>query len=195
MTSPASAQTPPALPLVELQGYGLLLRPLREEDAPALVRNAEDEDVLAYTTIPTPYTEVMALDWIDQAQSTQHGQTCWAIEMAEHPGRYAGSIDLRPIATAEVPTASFGYLCAPWARRNAVVTRAVQVASDYAFERGYQCLIICCLASNVGSRKVAEHCGFRPGTPPTFQQDHRGTSVDHLRFELRCDEPRPWRAA
>ena len=122
---------------IPLLGDGTVtLRPHREEDVDDIVDMCRDRDFARWTSVPQPYTrdhakrfvrEIIPEGWRDG------GFRGWAIEACDLDGRerYAGNVDVRG-----VPVADIGFGLHPWARRRGLMTRAVRLAAQWAFDRG-----------------------------------------------------------
>lgn len=67
---------------MELRSERLILRPMRETDAAAIVAALSDYEVTRYlTVVPFPYTEADALEWIGMQKPTVPGEAHFAIEL------------------------------------------------------------------------------------------------------------------
>lgn len=138
----------------ELSDGSVTLRPYRLEDADDLLATCTDASVLEWTQVPQHYTRDMALQWCANPP-----EPSWVItsQTAEHADRYMGQIDMRVHTDHYV---SLGYMSAPWARGQGLITAAVQLVTEFAFARGAQRVEICVHPNNAASRKVAENAGF-----------------------------------
>src|SRR5689334_8551466 len=154
---------PEIVPVLEDAARGVRLRPHSEADLPAMLEQSVDADSVRFTTVPTPYvlddarrflTEVVVPGWV------QGDRLTWAIELSDvAPGNYAGSIDLRlePGQTAEV-----GFGLHPRARGRGVMSTALRLVRDHAFDvRGLRLLRWRAVVGNWGSRRAAAAAGFR----------------------------------
>jgi DNA-binding CsgD family transcriptional regulator/RimJ/RimL family protein N-acetyltransferase len=137
----------------------VLLRPPTAADAPDIAEACQDQDIVRWTTIPTPYTLEDAHTWISAhgAGDQWWGAPTWAVT---HGGaRWGGTVDLRldGVGGAEV-----GYLVAPWLRGNQVATRALRLACGWAFMAlRLEVIRWCAGVGNDPSRTVATKVGFR----------------------------------
>ena len=161
----------PFLDAGELSDSTVTLRSYRTEDADDLVAACTDPSVLEWTRVPQHYTRDMALSWCENPP-----EPSWVITVptTEHADRYMGQIDLRVHTDNYV---SLGYMSAPWARGRGLMTAAVRLVTDFAFDRGAQRIEICVHPDNAASRKVAEKAGF------TFEGIRRNGEV--LRGDVR----------
>lgn len=156
----------PFLAPIELTGYGVILRALENRDIQPIYETCQDQVTIDWTTIPTPYLMEHAEGYVHHPPSR-----IWAITLdpasvgdSEDPlgshareGSFCGSIELR-VHSAEY--VSLGYMSAPWARGRGLVTSAVRLVRDYAFDNGVQRFEIMAYPDNIGSRRVAEKAGL-----------------------------------
>jgi RimJ/RimL family protein N-acetyltransferase len=94
----------------------------------------QDPEMQRWTTIPVPYERENAVHYLTEfipAGWRDGSSWAWAIE---YDGRYAGTIDLRP---GDGGVGEVGFAVAPWARGHGVMTRALRLTVDYAFEQGW----------------------------------------------------------
>jgi RimJ/RimL family protein N-acetyltransferase len=136
----------------------ITLRAHTPADVEAAYQVCQDPEMQRWTTIPVPYEREHAVQYLTEfipagwRNGTSWG---WAIE---YDGRYAGTIDLRP---GEGGVGEVGFATAPWARGHGVMTRALALTVDHAFEQGLQRVIWRAYVGNYGSRRVAWKNGFR----------------------------------
>ncbi|HET9649058.1 MAG TPA: GNAT family N-acetyltransferase [Microlunatus sp.] len=183
---------PADVPVLSDPRRGVRLRAHRLDDLEAIVEQCNDAESIRFTTVPTPYdlgdarafvTEVVATGWRD-------GTTlAWAIEWQAPAGpAFGGSIDLRlgPDGTAEV-----GFGLHPAARGRGVMSAALRLIRDYAFDvRGLQVLRWRAVIGNWASRKVAASAGFRFDGSVRRLLHHRGDLLDGWVGTLTADDPR-----
>ncbi|WP_067665943.1 GNAT family N-acetyltransferase [Nocardia miyunensis] len=142
-------------------GGSLVLRTHRPEDLPAIVEQCVDPDMVRYTTIPRPYTERNAQEFLELAGSswTQHTSTSRRIWAVTNETRFAGTIDYRPSGHG---TAVVGFGLHPDHRGHGLMSRALSLVLDYAFGHDGQKLMTWrAIVGNWGSAKTAWHNGFR----------------------------------
>lgn len=112
------------------------LRAHREADHELLYETAKDPESLRWTSIPLDNTredtrhfatEIMRMGW---EEKNHRG---WAIEAVDDEGnaRFAGNIDVRG-----KPIADVGFVLHPWARGRGFMTRALDLAANWAFAEG-----------------------------------------------------------
>lgn len=169
------------MPVPRLTDGVVVLRAHSLDDVDDVVATASDVDSIRYTTVPVPYgrddavrfiTETVPQGW---AKGTLAG---WAIEA---DGRFAGNVDIRRAGVPEI-----GFVLAPWARGRGIMSRAVRLATRWAFdEAGLPVVHWSAHVGNTASWRVAEACGFTfDGTRP-LSVLHRGELRDAWWASLR----------
>ncbi|HEY3003473.1 MAG TPA: GNAT family N-acetyltransferase [Kribbellaceae bacterium] len=174
-----------------LDGDGLRLRPMRDEDADRVVEACADERTQHWLAeMPSPYSREDALAWIATArENAAAGEGVnWAVadpDSDELLGN-VGVFRLNARTGAEV-----GYWTHPAARGKGVMTAAVRLAVRHAFtpesEGGLGCrrLFLRAAASNTASQHVARAAGFRQvGSPRAMDVRRDGTFEDVALFDL-----------
>jgi RimJ/RimL family protein N-acetyltransferase len=134
------------------------LRAHTSDDIEPAYEVCQDPEMQRWTTIPVPYEREHAVQYLTEfipAGWRDNSSWGWAIE---YDGKYAGTIDLRP---SDGGVGEVGFAVAPWARGHGVMTRALKLAVDYAFEQGWTRVIWRAYVGNWGSRRVAWKAGFR----------------------------------
>ena len=137
------------------------LREHRPGDVDAVTQMCRDPDFARWTTVPVPYDRSMAAEFVGEVvPSAWREQTsfCWAIEATDDAGRsrFAGNLDVRTR-----PRPDIGYGLHPWARGRGVMSRAVRLATRWAFDVvGMPVMHWECHAGNLDSWRVAWACGF-----------------------------------
>ena len=152
---------------MELTDDRLLLRAPRPEDAAAVFRACQDPEIQRWTTVPSPYTEEHATQFV-----TEIGPTAWAsgegasfVVLDRRTGELLASVGLDHITERDVAAggrAELGYWCAPWARGRGVMTDAAGRVCRWGFdELGPARIDWYAEVGNAGSRRVAEKLGLR----------------------------------
>jgi RimJ/RimL family protein N-acetyltransferase len=186
----------PELP--RITGERVVLRQLRDADAPRIVEACSDELTSHWLTqMPSPYREQDALDWLEHTreQRARGAALTWAIGDP-------GSDRLLGIVTAfgldDDSDAEIGYWAHPDARGRGVVTEACRLVVRHAFVPqddgglGLHRLRALAAEGNVASQRVIEQSGFVP--TGRFRQQKRlrdGSYVDLLHFDLLASEYPP----
>jgi RimJ/RimL family protein N-acetyltransferase len=164
---------------MELRDGALVLRPWREEDAPAVCEACQDEEIQRWMPIiPRPYTMEDALAFVRD-------------DIGLGPHQFAVSLDGLVVASVglrleQFQKAEVGYWCARPARGRGLVPRAVRLVCSYAFsELGIERMQVTFDPENVASRRVAEKLGFRrEGLLRSYMRNPDGTRRDALMYSL-----------
>lgn len=149
------------MPVVRLEGAGLLLRPFEDRDAPALVDYFADPAARRWTAYdaPGPYTLETACWWMStHADRFAGGGAVLAVVEAD---LLVGWIELHGLPPNPVGTGSIGYCTVPAARRRGVATRALLVLCRWAYGQGFARLELTTHPENSASQRVALAAGFR----------------------------------
>ncbi|MEV6347773.1 GNAT family N-acetyltransferase [Actinoplanes sp. NPDC051851] len=162
LTTPALATgTLAALLQPEITGDGVLLRPWREADHPAVVTAYADPAVQRWHC--RSMTAAEALDWIGAwpAHWRAESRASWAVTLPSDGGTVAGQIGLRGIALAE-GLAAISYWVLPAHRGNRIAPRALAALTTWSFTTlGLHRLELHHSTANLPSCRVAEHAGYR----------------------------------
>jgi RimJ/RimL family protein N-acetyltransferase len=146
---------------MELRSNGLILRPWRDEDVPAIVVACNDPEIVRWLpVIPSPYDEEDGKAYVALSrESWQSGDSYnFAIVDAE-TSRLAGSIAM---SARRFHVGHFGYWVAPEARGRGVATEALRALCRWAVdELGVKRLELLTDPENLASQRVAEKAGFQ----------------------------------
>ena len=144
---------------MELHGVGVVLRPWRLEDAPAVAAACSDPEIPRWIPfVPAPYTEADAVTYIQGCIDAGESRHAFAI-VDPGNGRLYGSIDMGVNA---MRTGHVGYWVARDARGRGVCTDALGRLCRFAFEElGLERLELLTDPDNAASQRVAEKVGFR----------------------------------
>jgi RimJ/RimL family protein N-acetyltransferase len=137
------------------------LRPLREDDLPALVSALQGAEFARWTRVPHPYGDSDARAWFTkQAEIRGAGTGLHLIVADARDDTLLGSVGLTEIDWEEL-RADIGYWVARESRRRGVATRSVRVLAEWTFEAlPVQRLGILVDRENTASAGVAERAGF-----------------------------------
>lgn len=123
----------PVIPFPELETARLLLRQLRDSDAPEVLFLRSDERVMRYIQRPPAQTIGEALEWIRRInQSVATGESClWGLSLKPDE-RIIGTITLWNIEK-EHYRAEIGYVLHPdyWGKR--IMQEALTAVADFGF--------------------------------------------------------------
>jgi ribosomal-protein-alanine N-acetyltransferase len=157
----------------------LLLRALSPADAPRLCLLAGDYDVASMTaTIPYPYSERQAAEWIDSVRAGEEG-VVFAIERS---GLLIGCTGYRRFGGDH---AELGYWIGKPYWGMGYATEAVRALIVYAFETdGFAYLRVGHFADNPASARVIEKLGFAPEGQERRHCAARGTKAQCRTYRL-----------
>lgn len=163
----------------ELTDGVVLLRAHRPDDAPRIVEQCNDPQMVRWTTVPLQGDEGTAREFVERVQkhwNDPEGERFWVITGADDPdGAYQGTIDLRPRGAG---IAYVGFGLHPDGRGRGLMARALRLMTQWWFDQGGVRMVWQANRGNFASWRVAWACGFTfHGTLPQHL-DHRGTAVD-----------------
>lgn len=148
-------------PNISISTERLVLRPLDEDDVPALAAMMNDEQVGAWTDVPQPYTEDRARTWVtEQAPAERAAGRGLDLAVAEFlTQRLVGVVRLAR-TDWHVRSTEMSYIVAPWARgegyaSEAALATAQWLLGDEKFER----IELRTAADNTASQQVAQKIG------------------------------------
>lgn len=170
------------------------LRAHTDVDVPRIVEQCRDPESVRWTTVPSPYDESDAREWLGTtipAGWADDATYCFAIE---HEGRFAGSVDLRMRGGGE---AEIGYGLHPGARGHALMRRALDLLLDWGFgQQGLSVVQWRAFVGNFASLRTVWALGFSFGPTVPDLLPHRGERRDAWTAWLGADDPRdpvePW---
>ena len=139
----------------------LLLRPWRENDAPALFKYASDPEVGPRAGWPPHQSEAESLEFI---RTIFHGEGMWAIVLLE-TDEPIGCVGYLPQEASNIPIgeneAEVGYWVGAPHWNKGICTEALHAVVEYCFcEKGFATLWGDYFIDNPASRRVMEKCGF-----------------------------------
>ena len=138
------------------------LRPWTLDDVPVVVAACSEAEIQQWMpTIPSPYTEADARDYIRSAQIAwrdERGGTFAVVELES--GGIVGSIGMS-VLDREQAVVEVGYWAAGAGRGRGLTTRALQLISRWLIEVvGAERVQLRADVLNIASRRVAEKAGF-----------------------------------
>lgn len=155
------------------------LRAHRLEDAPRIVEQCLDPESIRWTTVPVPYDEAMAREFVTenlQAWEVEGGNRLWAITDAHDPqDRFLGTIDVRPVGAG---IAFIGFGLHPAGRGRHLMAAALRLVTGWWFEQGGVRMYWEANRGNFGSWRVAWACGFTFHATLPQKLDQRGEAHD-----------------
>ncbi len=164
------------------------LRAHRLSDVDQVVEQCTDPWSIRWTTVPTPYTRDMAVEFVTKSASegwTTRSDMMFAIDIGSG---FSGTCSLRTMGEGTVEVA-FGLH--PAARGRGVCTRAVKLLLDWGFtQNDIDVVVWYAYVGNWGSRRVAWANGFTfTGTVPKLLLQ-RGERRDSWFASLHKDDTR-----
>ncbi|MEU6091071.1 GNAT family N-acetyltransferase [Streptomyces sp. NPDC047085] len=169
-------------------GDGLVLRPWRPEDAPA-VHAAFQDPVLNQWHLRSSDSEEEVAGWIEEWRKTWQGEdnAQWAVADAD-TDELLGRVAVRQIMLAD-GVAEVAYWTVARARGRGVAARATHTVTRWAFEEiGFQRLELLHSTANQASCRVAVKTGFAlEGTKRRALLHADGWHDMHLHARVRGD--------
>ncbi|WP_188838091.1 GNAT family N-acetyltransferase [Flexivirga endophytica] len=160
----------------ELTDGRVTLRAHRDSDVPRIVENCRDGETRRWLTLPQPYDEADAREFLAKIRSRWEDDAAhyWAIEFG---GVYVGTINLHRRSPA---SRELGYNLHPDARGKGVMTGATRLVLRHAFDDlGLRTVTWQAARGNWGSRRIAWATGFTvDGTWPDQGIDGPGLPED-----------------
>jgi [ribosomal protein S5]-alanine N-acetyltransferase len=186
---------PDGVPTLVDPGAGVTLRATTTADLPALVEQSRDPETIRWTTsVPNPpggYSIRDAEEFFARIRSgwTEGRHLSWTVE-AERDGvrQASGQVGMR---MEEPGWAEIGFALHPGARGRSLMSSAVRLVRDYAFDViGLTTLRWRAITGNWGSRNVAAAAGFVFDGTVRRLLDQRGTLRDGWLATMTRDDPR-----
>jgi RimJ/RimL family protein N-acetyltransferase len=172
---------------MEVRGEGIVLRPWRLEDVPAVTAACQDAEIARWLAfVPQPYTEEDARFYIKDCLASGEDRSPFAIADAE-TGEVVGAIDMH---VNRMRTGHIGYWMAAEARGRGLTTEALRALSRWAIEKlGLGRVELVTDPDNIASQRVAEKAGFtREGILRLILVNRDGSRRDGVMFSLLPDE-------
>ncbi|MFJ5532185.1 GNAT family N-acetyltransferase [Streptomyces sp. NPDC093261] len=166
-------------PNVSISTERLVLRPLDEDDIPALAEMMNDELVGAWTDVPQPFTEEAARTWITEYAPTQR-ETGGGLDLAVTEfltQRLVGVVRLGR-TNWHVRSTELSYIIAPWARGEGYASEAALATAQWLFgDQEFERIEVRTAADNTASQQVAQKIGC------ISEGVLRNACIAHLRAE------------
>jgi RimJ/RimL family protein N-acetyltransferase len=174
---------------MELSAEGIMLRPWRLDDAPAVTAACQDSEIARWIPlIPILYKEEHARGFLENsARRFESGEGYAFAVLDSETGALAGSIAIRvqPFSSGHV-----GYWVVREARGRGVATAALKALCRWAVaDLGLKRLELVTDPENLASQRVAEKAGFRrEGIMRSALEYQDGRRSDSVLFSLLSDE-------
>jgi len=170
---------------MELRTDGLLLRPWRADDVPAVQAACQDPEIARWIpVIPSPYTEADARFFVEHARENWDAGEAYNFAILDaDTGGLAGSVAVR---LTRFHIGHFGYWITREARGRGVATEALKALCRWGVESlGLKRLELVTDPENTASQRVAEKAGFRrEGILRSALEYRDGTRRDSVMFSL-----------
>ncbi|MEV0978362.1 GNAT family N-acetyltransferase [Streptomyces sp. NPDC049915] len=148
-------------PNISISTERLVLRPLDEDDVPALTEMMNDEQVAAWTDVPRPFTEDAARQWITEYARTER-TTGRGLDLAVTEfltQRLVGVVQLTR-TDWHIRSTELSYIVAPWARGEGYASEAALATSQWLFnDQKFERIELRTAADNTASQQVAQKIG------------------------------------
>ncbi len=165
------------------------LRPRETSDIPRIVEACNDPDTAYYTTVPSPYAEADAREWLAaQPEKMAKGENIEFAIADPESGLLLGSVGFVkfswPNRRAEV-----GYWQHPDSRGKGFTTRGLTLLCRWGFETlGLERCEGLVEKGHIGSQRVLEKAGFqKEGVLRSFIEN-KGVRMDMVMFSLLKSE-------
>ncbi|MGC9437107.1 GNAT family N-acetyltransferase [Streptomyces sp. WG5] len=148
-------------PNISISTERLVLRPLDEDDVPALTAMMNDEQVAAWTHVPQPFTEQGAHTWIGEYAPAERmagrGLDLAVTEFLTQ--RLVGIVQLTK-TNWHVRSTELSYIVAPWARGEGYASEAALATAQWLFgDQKFERIELRTAADNTASQQVAQKIG------------------------------------
>jgi RimJ/RimL family protein N-acetyltransferase len=145
-----------------LRDAELVLRPLRPEDADALVTACQDPEISHWTRVPSPYTHVHAREYLESSAEAARAGEAVSLFAFDDAGALLGSFSILDLRAAP-RYGEIGYWLAAPARGRGIATRAVRLLTEWGHATlGLDEIEIIVHEANVASHGVPLRAGYEP---------------------------------
>ncbi|MFE2584763.1 GNAT family N-acetyltransferase [Streptomyces sp. NPDC059378] len=148
-------------PNISISTERLVLRPLDEDDIAAMAEMMNDEQVAAWTSVPQPFTQDDARDWITgyapAERTAGRGLDLAVTEFLTQ--RLVGVIQLGK-TNWRVRSTELSYIVASWARGEGYASEAALATAQWLFtDQRFERIELRTAADNTASQQVAQKIG------------------------------------
>ncbi|WP_190015712.1 GNAT family N-acetyltransferase [Streptomyces lucensis] len=148
-------------PSISISTERLVLRPLDEDDVPALAEMMNDENIAAWTDVPQPFTEDGARHWITEyapaERAAGRGLDLAVTEFLTQ--RLVGIVQLTN-TDWHIRATELSYIVAPWARGEGYASESALATAQWLFgDQKFERIEIRTAADNAASQQVAQKIG------------------------------------
>jgi RimJ/RimL family protein N-acetyltransferase len=148
-------------PVAGLSDGSIRLRLRADSDTPAIVAACQDPEIPRWTRVPDSYDEAAAAEWaVESGRQQESGEGLHLVIADAGSDDFLGSIGVHNVNRTE-GRCDIGYFLAREARGRGVMTRAVRLLAEWAFQSlPVERIEITIEPANAASRAVAERAGF-----------------------------------
>ncbi|MER6539543.1 GNAT family N-acetyltransferase [Streptomyces sp. 900105755] len=148
-------------PNISISTERLVLRPLDEDDVPALAEMMNDEQVAAWTSVPQPYGEDTARRWITEHAPAERlagrGLDLAVTEFLTQ--RLVGVVRLAR-TNWHIRSTELSYIIAPWARGEGYASEAALATAQWLLgDQKLERIELRTAADNAAAQQVAQKIG------------------------------------
>ncbi|MGW7080883.1 GNAT family N-acetyltransferase [Streptomyces sp. NPDC054871] len=148
-------------PDISISTERLVLRPFEDADVSAYAEMMNDEMVTAWTSVPQPFTEDDARDWINRLAPAERTEGRGiALAVTEFlTQRLVGIVQLRD-TDWRVRSSELSYVVAPWARGEGYASEAALATAQWLFsDQRFERIELRTAADNTAAQQVAQKIG------------------------------------
>ncbi|MFE1310159.1 GNAT family N-acetyltransferase [Streptomyces sp. NPDC058755] len=148
-------------PNVSISTERLVLRPFEDSDIEAFAEMMNDELVTAWTSVPHPYTEADARQWITESAPSERTEGRGIVFAIDEflTQRLVGVVHLQN-TNWRVRSSEIAYVVAPWARGEGYASEAALATAQWLFhDQQFERLELRTAADNTASQQVAQKIG------------------------------------
>jgi RimJ/RimL family protein N-acetyltransferase len=155
------SDAPIEFPVEGIADGSIRIRLRADADAPAIVAACQDPEIPRWTRVPDAYDEGDAVEWAaESARQREAGEGLHLVIADAESDRLLGSIGVHAINPID-RRCNLGYWLAHGARGRGVMSGAVRLLSEWAFDNLLVDRIeITVQPANAASRAVAERAGY-----------------------------------
>ncbi len=143
-----------------LQHDAIILRMLRDSDAPLITIAANDPEIQKWLPLPTPYTVDNAKWFINEHAVSAHTSGTGIVFAIEQNNTFVGCIDIKRTEWLN-GNCEIGYWTTPEQRGHGYMVQALGMLSKWVLvEQGFFRVEVRVATENRASQRVAEKAGF-----------------------------------
>jgi len=166
----------------------VVLRPFSLADVDRVTLACQDADIQRFTTVPSPYRDADAREWISGHEAERGARTRLTMAITDGDDAVLGSIGFVTFDWSN-DAAEIGYWVAPWGRGRHAAARATRLLAGWGFrELGLVRVELRISTHNRPSQRAAERAGFQWEGVLRSSLAHRAERHDLAVFSLLAGE-------